>query len=462
LAPANEICPLLTLTLETLIRPQLEVFFERVYPMIPVFPHDEVMSRINGAGLNDRDFVAMILTMTALSLVHPLKLEEAAQKPTRARQATMLLDEACRLSARWDYGCASTIEGVLTSYLMFGTLFELGHAAGARMRLRESISMGEAMKLDEPSAYAGLEPREARRRMRMYWILAVTERYAQLAVLWLTTRAYALQRSGHVVFEGSIHTSHHRGAILGSASHVEEDPTSALLRHLAHIFSFVDQDVIACWNGRCDRLTCRTLTTSRAVDVLRRLRGSPAEVFSGEESLRNLSDSQKADLLVTWQWIRSRIWRLAAQHGLTKEGFEPELAANYVVDVASTTVAICRRLSYSAMEAHGAGFVRSHLPLPDRPYQTDQNDQVEKLIDIANMIAALIRSTFHAQADQGETRLSTESLSYWVSLLQSLHLYSATHRARDAEQVEKLALEVSSSMTQLRLLGEPADSPSSL
>jgi hypothetical protein len=180
--------------------------------------------------------------------------------------------------------------------------------------------------------------------------------------------AYALQRSGHVVFEGSIHTSHHRGTLLGSSSSTEEDPTSALLRHLAHIFSFVDQDVIACWNGRCDRLTCRTLTAARAVDVLSRLKGSPAEVFGGENELRGLSESQKADLLVTWQWIRSRIWRLAAQHGLTKEGADEALSADYVVDVANTTVAICRRLSHDAMEAHGAGFVSAAGPRTGLPH----------------------------------------------------------------------------------------------
>jgi hypothetical protein len=175
-APPDEICPLLTLTLDSLIRPQLNVFFERVYPMIPVFARDEVLLRLNSTGLRDRDFIAMILSMTALSLVHPLNASEELQRVTRARQATMLLDEACRLSARWDYGCAASTESVLTSYLMFGTLFELGHASGARMRLRESISMGEAMRLDDPEAYAGLDSNEARRRMRMYWILAVTER----------------------------------------------------------------------------------------------------------------------------------------------------------------------------------------------------------------------------------------------------------------------------------------------
>lgn len=174
-AALEETCPLLTLTLDSLIRPQLEVFFTRIFPMIPVYTRDEIFARLD-YDLQDRTFVALVLSMSALSLVHPLEASEVPQKPMRSKQAAMLLDEACRLSARWDYGCNATIENVLTSYLMFGTLFELGHASGARMRLRESISMGEGMRLDDAESYVGLSAVEARRRMRMYWILAVTER----------------------------------------------------------------------------------------------------------------------------------------------------------------------------------------------------------------------------------------------------------------------------------------------
>lgn len=114
--------------------------------------------------------------MTALSLIHPLHNNEVVQRPTQAKQAKTLMDEACRLRARWDYGCAPTAEAVMTSYLMFGTLFELGQGAGARLRLKEAVSMGEAMRLDDMGSYVGMEREEARRRKRLFWVLAVTER----------------------------------------------------------------------------------------------------------------------------------------------------------------------------------------------------------------------------------------------------------------------------------------------
>lgn len=169
--------------------------------------------------------------------------------------------------------------------------------------------------------------------------------------------AYALQRSGKISFEGNILLPH-----LITPDHYSGDAASQALRHLAHVFSFIDQDIISCWNGRCDPLTCSKLTRSRVILILAKLKGTAGHVFGNELDLAGLSEVQKADLLITWQWLRNRIWRLAACHGLTCEGEEFELSAEYVVDVATKTVAICKRLSARAMEAHGTGFVSCPFP----------------------------------------------------------------------------------------------------
>lgn len=194
------------------------------------------------------------------------------------------------------------------------------------------------------------------------------------------------------------------------------------LHHLARVFSFIDADIVVCWNGRCGGAgRCRTLTRRRASRILRKLQGSAAHVFGDEDGLLALTESQKADLLITWQWIRNRIWRLAALHGLTgpvSEGREgegggedwgerPELTPAYVLDVAATAVAICRRLSLAAMEAHGVGFV-------------------EKLYDIASTVAELVQ----ADVEGGGGALAIRSeRGQCTQMLQSLSSFVARHRA---------------------------------
>ena len=176
-AHVEDISPLLTLTLDNLIKPQLEIFFDRIYPMIPIYSSREIFARLqNPAYLRNETFVSMILSMAALSLIHPLHRHEVSQRHTRAKQAKLLMDEACMLRARWDHGCLPTVEGSLTSFCMFGTLFELGQPAGARMRLKEAVAMGEAMRLDNVGAYVNLPAHEAHRRHKLFWMLAVTER----------------------------------------------------------------------------------------------------------------------------------------------------------------------------------------------------------------------------------------------------------------------------------------------
>lgn len=169
--------PILTLTLESLIRPQLDTFYDRIYPMMPVFPPSYLFARLaDPVSLGQPDFVALILAKCAMSLIHPLLTHEMPQRPMRLRQAKILLDEACRLLAKWNYGCQVTLEAVMASYLMFGILFEMGQTAGAKLRLKEAIAMGETMELNLPTSYHNLGTAEVKRRMRMYWVLAVTER----------------------------------------------------------------------------------------------------------------------------------------------------------------------------------------------------------------------------------------------------------------------------------------------
>ena len=189
----EDLSPLLTLSLESLVIPQLETFFARVYPMIPIFPRSYIFDRLHQSHLaataaqpavqhsahsytQDRSFLSLIFAMCALSIIHPLEPHELASRPHRIKQAKVLMDESLRLRARWEITSHPTCEGILTSYLLFGALFEMGYGDGARMKLREAISGGEALRLGDLRSYQWLEVEERTRRVRMFWVLAITER----------------------------------------------------------------------------------------------------------------------------------------------------------------------------------------------------------------------------------------------------------------------------------------------
>lgn len=141
------------------------------------------------------------------------------------------------------------------------------------------------------------------------------------------------------------------------------------------------------------------------VDSLRHLSGSADKVFGDTAALQSLNEAQQADLLITWQWVRNRIWKIGYNHGFATEDAEPELAVDHVVEVASNAVAICQRLSLPSMEAHGTGFV-------------------EKLYDMASIVTDLLQGG-DAQAEA----LGVVQTEKWTETLQALSDLISRHRA---------------------------------
>ena len=98
-------------------------------------------------------------------------------------------------------------------------------------------------------------------------------------------------------------------ALVGSSSLVGGPADDAVrgLQRLAHLFDFIDERVVSCWNGICCPQTCATLTTERVVELDRGLSedmpgGSPESARTPEGQS---SDVQHADLLITQQWYVS-------------------------------------------------------------------------------------------------------------------------------------------------------------
>ncbi|GHJ89561.1 hypothetical protein NliqN6_5963 [Naganishia liquefaciens] len=420
-----DVSPMLTLCLDTLVQPQVTTFFTRIAPMIPIFSLTDIQARLDHLAWQatpEKDFVGLVLAMTALSLVHPLTIHESVHRPTRFRQAQILIDEALRLRAGWSFGSQTSVEAIMTSYLIFGALYEMGHLVAARMRLREAVALGEAMGLDEGRMYVCLSRREAIRRLKMFWVLSVTE------------RAYSLQHGGKIVFESSISADQVLLAVDGtravcntskeaSAADDETDPPPSL-KYLAHLFSYIDQDLLACWNGRCAGVgSCRSLTESRAVHILGRLGGTAENVFGVDlahhERRADMTESQRADLLITWQWLRNRMWKLAERHGMTTTNTAQgpiELSHMYLARVAIATLNICKGLSTSSMDAHGAGFA-------------------QKLYDIASAVPELLRQdVVHEPA-----LFSRAQRAHLDVIVRELYGHVARYRSGQSELVGPLA-----------------------
>jgi len=178
-------------------------------------------------------------------------------------------------------------------------------------------------------------------------------------------RAYALQRGGNIVFTGKIYESieevhPHMTAILAASSTSALGPHREALQHLVRIFSYIDGDIVLCWNGQCEA-NCKRLTLAKVCGILGGLAGDTQDVFGVSEQAIDdaLSESQKVDLFITWQWLRSRIWRLAYIHGLVDihSTASDHLSVAVPFQVARMACMWCEVFSKDAMDQHGRGFV---------------------------------------------------------------------------------------------------------
>ncbi|CAI7629264.1 unnamed protein product [Penicillium glandicola] len=355
--------------------PWIDVYFDRLHPTIPVLSRSSLYtSMVTQEHRKNSQFGAMLLSLCAFSLTQPIEINERPTTSSRAMQARAMMNEATKMRSCSDFGENPTIEAVLTSFFLFGCLFGSNQHNAAWLRIREALDLAATLGLNDPESYHDLSGEEKGQRLRTYLVLSITE------------RAYALQRRHPITFWGKpgftmrsvhdfIHSATH-SVVSGIIVHNEKDAEGMMgLARMMELFDAIDEDVIDCWNRRCDISNgyCQRLTEAKALSIHQNLnRINQAERYRGYDWFERakgshgetnnvicamgLRETQAADVFITQKWLQNRVWLLSSTHGLLSAHSEhPELTFGYAVSVAESTLQLCQSLRLSSMEAHGIG-----------------------------------------------------------------------------------------------------------
>ncbi|KAJ5352328.1 hypothetical protein N7452_001302 [Penicillium brevicompactum] len=361
--------------------PWIDVYFDRLHPTIPVLSRSSLYtSMLTQEHRKNPQFGAMLLSLCAFSLTQPIEIDERPTTSSRALQARAMMNEATKMRSCSDFGENPTIEAVLTSFFLFGCLFGSNQHNAAWLRMREALDLAATLGLNDPESYHDLPGEEKGQRLRTYLVLSITE------------RAYALQRRHPITFWGKpgftmrsvhdfIHSATH-SVVSGIIVHNEKDAEGMMgLARMMELFDAIDEDVIDCWNRRCDSSNgyCQRLTEAKALSIHHNLsRINQAERYRGYDWFERakggrgessnvilamgLRETQAADVFITQKWLQNRVWLLSSTHNLLSAHSErPELTFGYAVSIAESTLQLCQSLRLSSMEAHGIG-----LPTPRR------------------------------------------------------------------------------------------------
>ncbi|MCJ1271516.1 hypothetical protein MMC22_011418 [Lobaria immixta] len=323
--------------------PWIDVYFNRLHPTVPVLDRSSLYKNIlTQEHRRNPNFGALLLALCAFALTQPVQIDERSSYPTRTLQAKSYLNEAVKMRSCSDFGENPTLEAILTSFFLFACLFGSNQHNAAWHRLREAIDLAD------------------------------------------TLGAYALQRQHSIGFPGRpslkmriMHESINNATSNKISSLIVHDDMDAAamigLIQLMQLFDGIDEDVINCWNDRCQAKSgrCTTFDRLRALKIFQ----TQSDVYQSQTSgsvtyyplvrpdgkrmsISDLKDGQQADVLITQQWLLNRIWQLCYSHGLlTVDSEHTELRFEYAVAIASSTLEICKSLSLSSMEVHGVGLI---------------------------------------------------------------------------------------------------------
>lgn len=335
----------------------------------------------------------MLIALSAFALCQPVDSADPVDSSSRKRRVRRLLEESVRMRNSALLGSHPSLEAIMCSFFIFGTLFGLGEENAAWFRLREAVTLGYLLRIHETQSYENLEKDEQERRLRAYLLLAITE------------RAYAIQSGSSITFRGNPRKATDSIRRKFDVAQLQDFPNLQ-----SRLFDVVDEKFVDCWNRKCPGPGCDYLDANRAIHLHRAIKESDEDEQKEKESFhrdRTSSSSgairresnyhrhhpygggnshfsgvtkaedpssngahtsksdwdkskvQKADVEVTRQWLLNRLWMTCRSHDLlTADAIEEPLRIDYAIDIARETLRICNSLSLRSMEAHGIGLTR--------------------------------------------------------------------------------------------------------
>ncbi|KAI3486143.1 hypothetical protein L1887_50284 [Cichorium endivia] len=209
----------------------------------------------------------MLIALSAFALCQPVDSTDPVDSSSRKRKVRRLLEESVKMRNSALLGSHPSLEAIMCSFFIFGTLFGLGEENAAWFRLREAVTLGYLLRIHETSSYENLDKDEQERRLRAYLLLAITE------------RAYAIQSGSSITFRGNPRKATDSIRRKFDVAQLQDFPNLQ-----SRLFDVVDEKFVDCWNRKCPGPGCDYLDAQRAVQLHRAIKESDEDEQKEKES----------------------------------------------------------------------------------------------------------------------------------------------------------------------------------
>jgi hypothetical protein len=357
--------------LDRILERGVALFFRHMYPIYPLLDQRRIATLLSRFTELDTTESGLLKSICALTLV------TVEFWPTMtAERRIVVAREYIRqcLEARISNNVMehATMDDVLTSLFIAVAYFDLKSRKTSWFYLREAISLAYLAGINTTIKDSELDPSERIRRQRLYALLFITERGACI----------------HDSFPVSIMLP----PDLTGAALPDEDPTISLgLSNIHRLFSLLDMNFVRVWNGAIS-----SSSTEEKFSELATLQRELRQPFQ----IDGVSETQRADILVTQQWLRLTIWQAALRLGLiSSSAAESEFGYTYPLELAYALREVLKTLSPAAIQAHGLGIfekqfeiVYSLLDVLALPGSSQSADHQEVLLSLLLSLSASPKS----------------------------------------------------------------------
>ncbi|OBT69533.1 hypothetical protein VE03_01233 [Pseudogymnoascus sp. 23342-1-I1] len=336
----------------------LPEYMSSVYPVNPVITESEVRHCIERIG-SDRDGTSFLYAYAAVT-INLSRIDTVQFAPDIREQIGDLLTKSFEHRDQLGLNERPTLLRVMSSLFIEICLMGLHKKDLAFTYLRETISLLYMLEVDKPEVMSSLPPHERGRIERAFWECFIHERFSALTEF-------------KPICLSPLHTPPTADPLL---------PPSLDLgwRLLIQTFSLVDREFVDLWLGD------RSQVTSEFIER----KHQQLDEWRWEIEVPTLSPMQKADLIITRQWLRTVTWQMAISNiRLPAENQSESLSLSLPLRLSSELRQFLAHMSHKAVGIHGSGILNKlfeitntiadvviHLP------QASTNDTLQRVDDI--------------------------------------------------------------------------------
>ncbi|KAK8135039.1 C6 zinc finger domain containing protein [Apiospora sp. TS-2023a] len=352
----------------------VDLYYEHIYPIMPLVHIPTVRATI--ARPMTASEKNLIYAMSALTSFHMAgkslsSAEQTAGHPSWDRVGRFFLDECIAARQSYDFPEDDSLYAIISSFWLSTSFFEINQSRKSWYYLREALTSALDLRLHDDRTYTNLPAAEQLCRQRVFWILFVTE------------RSFAILRNKPLTLR--------KTPSLPTMRHDYEEPEiHAGFLKLVSSYVPLDESFVNAWNDGSDPSVSATTylnlqqILAQPLDFLRPRRksspdavpiptpsspltvgtsppkqtelGNDREEEEVEEVEPNPTDIQKADLLMTQQWLRLIVWQSSFRQGLLSTAApHASFSFGFPLAIARDTAAVLQSLPSQAVEVHGMG-----------------------------------------------------------------------------------------------------------